>query len=89
MLISSSDFHYTFEESSDFRYCTEVIDLHAIVLIVEDRWTTTLLSTKSQLMPYQDSSYSQNKRNMQYTKAFPKNPKKKDPKKINTNKKPR
>lgn len=40
-------------------------------------------------MPYQDSSYSQNKRNMQYTKAFPKNPKKKDPKKINTNKKPR
>lgn len=57
MLISSSDFHYTFEESSDFRYCTEVIDLHAIVLIAEDRWTTTLLSTKSQLMPYQDSSY--------------------------------
>lgn len=40
-------------------------------------------------MPYQDSSNSQNKRNMQYTKAFPKNPKKKDPKKINTNKKPR
>lgn len=57
VLISSSDFHYTFEESSDFRYWTEVIDLHAIVLIAEDRWTTTLLSTKSQLMPYQDSSY--------------------------------
>lgn len=37
VLISSSDFHYTFEESSDFRYCTEVIDFHAIVLIAEDR----------------------------------------------------
>lgn len=34
-------------------------------------------------MPYQDSSYSQNKRNMHYTKAFPINPKKKDPKKKN------
>lgn len=32
-------------------------------------------------MPYQDFSYSQNKRNMHFTKAFPKNPKKKDPKK--------
>lgn len=44
---------------------------------------------------YQKSAHAlprfllQNKRNMQYTKAFPKNPKKKDPKKINTNKKPR
>lgn len=43
---------------------------------------------------YQKSAHAlprfllQNKRNMQYTKAFPKNPKKKDPKKINTNKKP-
>lgn len=34
-------------------------------------------------MPYQDSSYSQNKRNMHFTKAFPKNPKKKDQKKKN------